>query len=158
VEEEEEEEEGAWMEESLISSREDAALWREIVWSCHLSPASLKAVMGLTSSSSHSFMSLFIFCFVTPSSSSFLLHSLRLFSLFFSLLTPLSHSHTLGLEGPPDFLPPPLFFPFFSDILHFSRPRWKHFNYTVFISLVSRVEQYVLATLQRRERDTGAVG
>lgn len=64
------------LEESLISSREDAALWCEIVWSCHLSQASLKAtlkpVMGLTSSSSNSFMSLFIFCFVTPSSPQFL--------------------------------------------------------------------------------------
>lgn len=60
----------AWMVESLISSWEDAALWCEIVWSCHLSQASLKAtlkpVMGLTSLSYHSFMSLFIFCFVTP--------------------------------------------------------------------------------------------
>lgn len=31
------------MEESLISSWEDAALWCEIFWSCHLSQASLKA-------------------------------------------------------------------------------------------------------------------
>lgn len=84
----EEGDEWAWMEESLISSWEDAALWCEIVWSCHLSQPSLKAtlkpVMGLTSLSSHFFMSLFIFCFVTPPLLS-LFHALYLIFFLLSL-------------------------------------------------------------------------
>lgn len=93
-------EEGAWKEEPLISSWEDAALWCEIVWSCHLSQASLKAtlnpVMGLTSVSFHSFMSLFIFCFVTPppnptsSSLSFLTQTPFLLSFAFTDIFPIS--------------------------------------------------------------------
>lgn len=97
-----------------LSPPEDAALWCEIVWSCHLSQASLKKtlkpVMGLTSSSSNSFMSLFIFCFVTHSSpSSFL----KLPSLVLVALDPI-------------LLPLPR-----ADMVHISPGCRKHFNYSV---------------------------
>lgn len=110
------EEEDAWMEESLISSGEDAALWCKIVWSCHLSQASLKAklkpVMGLTSLSSHSFMSLFIFCFVTPPLLHLLL-SLWLSSLFLTPVSLMPSDSALTFPPVSSLLP--------GDIVHFTR-------------------------------------